>query len=276
MAPHDVTTVLYYFDDDKPGRPTKPQETVIHDIRGNESQYTLDTTGFQIFKHSSKEKDFLDDEQIKRSYYPEMEELLKNITGASKVFVYDHTIRGPSKSCIDPNGSGKPPSHRRPIHWVHVDTSYIAGPKLVSRELPSEAHTLLKGRYQVINVWRPIRTILKDPLAVADANSVPDSDLVPAKLNYSDSGGRNREHKPDEKGKVFSVRASTEHKWYYPYKQSPEEVLLIKCFDSKMDGRARRAPHTAFVNSEHEDMPRRESIEVRTLVFHPDDIERAE
>jgi hypothetical protein len=57
------------------------------------------------------------------------------------------------------------------------------------------------------------------------------------------------------------------------FKQTPEEVLLIKCFDSKTDGRARRVPHSSFVDQEFEDQDKRESIEVRALVFHPDDTE---
>jgi hypothetical protein len=100
--------------------------------------------------------------------------------------------------------------------------------------------------------------------------------LVPIKLIYPDGEedvtGRPK-HKPDKDGETFSVRANPEHQWYYLYEQTPEEVLLIKCFDSKTDGRARRAPHTAFVNEEHKDKPNRESIEVRALVFHLDDAE---
>lgn len=69
------------------------------------------------------------------------------------------------------------------------------------------------------------------------------------------------------------MRHAPGHKWNYLYKQTPEEVLLIKCFDSKTDGRARRVPHSAFVNPEHEGEKKRESIEVRALVFHPDDTE---
>lgn len=94
MRPHDVTTILNYFEDNDYdfssastyvgktetfARSPKPHKTVIHDIRGNESQYTLDTKGFQIIKHVSEEKDFLDDEQIKRIYYPETEKLLKKV-----------------------------------------------------------------------------------------------------------------------------------------------------------------------------------------------------
>jgi hypothetical protein len=61
------------------------------------------------------------------------------------------------------------------------------------------------------------------------------------------------------------------HRWYYKSELSPEEVILIKCFDSKKDGRARRVPHTAFHVPGTEDAEGRESIEVRALVFNEDD-----
>jgi hypothetical protein len=138
----------------------------------------------------------------------------------------------------------------------------------VTYHLPEEAETLLKGRFQIINVWRPIKTIRKDPLAVAGANTVNDDELVPIKLVY-----------PHRTGETYSVRPAKEgrtdggHKWFYLFEQKPDEVTLIKCFDSKTDGRARRVPHSAFVDDEFVDAEPRESIEVRTLVFHPDDTE---
>lgn len=145
---------------------------------------------------------------------------------------------------------------------VHIDQSYSASKNRVSHHLPDEAPELLKGRYQIINVWRPIKTILKDPLAVADAHTVPDSDLIPIGLIY-----------PDRAGETYGVKPDPNIKWYYRFGQTPDLVTLIKCFDSKTDGRARRVPHTAFVNPETENEPGRESIEVRALVFHPDDRE---
>jgi hypothetical protein len=72
--------------------------------------------------------------------------------------------------------------------------------------------------------------------------------------------------RPEKEG-----RTDGGHKWHYLFKQEPNEVTLIKCFDSKMDGRARRVPHSAFIDEEFENEAARESIEVRTLVFHPDD-----
>lgn len=99
---------------------------------------------------------------------------------------------------------------------------------------------------------------------MASSHSVPESDLIPVPLIY-----------PDRAGETLTVRPNKQHDWFFAYGQRPDEVLFIKCFDSKEDGRARRVPHTAFENpeTEGEGFAPRESIEVRALVFHEDDYE---
>ncbi len=137
--------------------------------------------------------------------------------------------------------------------------------------LPDEADYLLGGRVQIINVWRPVgRPVARDPLTVAEAQSVPDSDLVPTGLIYPERG----DGKPRRSGETLQVRHNAAHRWFYKSHLSPDEVLLIKCFDSKTDGRARRVPHSAFVDpGASPDAPTRQSIEVRALVFHENDRE---
>lgn len=64
------------------------------------------------------------------------------------------------------------------------------------------------------------------------------------------------------------MKPNVNHRWYFKYAQRPDEPLFIKCFDSVVDGRARRIPHSAFEDPVHEGEAARESIEVRTLVFY--------
>jgi hypothetical protein len=59
-------------------RPTEALNVTVKDISGKEKQYTLDSHGFQIYRHVSKEKTFDDDARIKAEYYPETEQLLKD------------------------------------------------------------------------------------------------------------------------------------------------------------------------------------------------------
>ncbi|TRX88508.1 hypothetical protein FHL15_010623 [Xylaria flabelliformis] len=276
-SPSEVEAVLNYFKDNEDGtppapsyvnrpetyeRPVAPQNVKITNIAGREAEFTLDKQGFQVVPSVAQEKDFVDDEHIKAVYYPETEQLLKDVTGASKIFIFDHTIRRQPQDSRDKKPSEAQNPLRGPVQRVHIDQSYSASLSRVPHHLPAEeAAELLKGRVQIINVWRPIKTVERDPLAVADAHSVAEEDLVPIGLIY-----------PTRKGETLAVRHSPAHRWYYKRGLTPQEVLLIKCFDSKTDGRARRIPHTAFVDpSSKPDAPARESIEVRCLVFHPND-----
>jgi hypothetical protein len=126
--------------------------------------------------------------------------------------------------------------------------------------LPEEAEELLRGRVQVINLWRPLFGPLRDfPLAVADARSSTPDELVPSDLVYR-----------DRVGETYSVRYSPRHRWFYVPDMQPDEALLLKCFDSALDGRARFAPHTAFQDpTAGPNVRPRASIELRALVFHP-------
>jgi hypothetical protein len=230
-----------------------PQEVEIHDIRGHEEDYTLDKNGFQVVKHVAKEKEFKDDDKIKTGYYKEVEDLLKEVTGAHRVVIFDHTIRRNIPGQVDN------PSSRGPVGRVHIDQTPWAGEERVKLHTGEDAGQLLKERVQIINVWRPINGVVEDhPLALADYRSVDwENDLVPVALRYQ-----------TREGETFSVKYSPKLKFYYKSKIDTNEVYLIKCFENKLDGRARLTPHTAFTDPNTPDNAKpRESIEVRALVF---------
>lgn len=141
---------------------------------------------------------------------------------------------------------------------VHIDQTYDASIARVRRHLGDDADRLLKSRVRIINVWRPIgHPVAHKPLAVADWRTLDVThDLVPVRLIY-----------PDFVGGTFGVKYNPQHRWNFLADQTPDEVTLIKCFDSEVD-RARLTPHTAFQdNRSPENAPQRQSIEVRALVF---------
>lgn len=267
---HDVTTILNYWDDPGDGskptpivigkgritneRPHLPHSVLVSDISGDEDQYTLDSHGFQYCRSESKEKDFVDEDEIKNDYYPECAQLLKDVTGASRIHIFNHKVRrGPTQW----HHLGlKNLANRGPVTKTHVDQSYDGAELRLRWELPEQADDLVKKRYQIINVWRPIRRIQKDPIAVADANTVPDADLVAAVMVED-----------DYHGEQWVVRHNPAHRWYYKHLLSPDEVLLIKCFDSN-EAVARRALHSAFEDPVYRDYESRQSIEVRCLVLY--------
>ncbi|KAF2661039.1 hypothetical protein K491DRAFT_588114 [Lophiostoma macrostomum CBS 122681] len=238
-------------------RPVETHSATVRDVSGREKEYTLDGNGFQFYRHTSVEKDFKDDEQIKAQYYPETEQLLKDATGASRIFIFDHTLRRQPVDATAVKAGDSRAALRGPVQRVHIDQSYAAALSRVPHHLPEEADKLLQGRVEIINVWRPIKTVQRDPLAVAEADSVDDKDLVVTELIY-----------PNRRGETLAVKYDPGHRWFYKNQLTPDEVILIKCFDSKKDGRARRVPHTAFEIPGTQDKEGRESIEVRALVFH--------
>ena len=235
----------------------EPHRVQISNARPILREVSLDEEGFGLLQHKSRVRDFHDDDEVRGVYYKEAEQLLKEVTGADRVHIFDHTVRRRIPGAEDRQVAGT----RQPVPRVHVDHTETSGPQRVRDLLPEEAEHLLRGRVQIINLWRPIRGPLRDsPLAVCDASTVAASQLVASDLVY-----------PNRVGETYSVTFDPEHRWYYVPDMKVDEVLLLKCYDSKTDGRSRFAPHTAFTDpTTPPDAPPRESIELRALVFHAD------
>jgi hypothetical protein len=238
---------------------TSIQSLPIHNLRGGprESTVSLDKEGFQYLKATTNEKEFKDDVEALGKYYEESVELVKSVTGASRAVVFDHTIRR-QPAVPTPNT----PSTRQPVAIVHVDQTPEAATNRVKRHLPpADVPTLLSKRFQIINLWRPIsHPASAHPLALCDYTTVnPQTDLIPSTLKY-----------PDRDGETFAVKFNEKHKWYYLKDMTPDEAVLIKCYDSVDDGKtASFTPHTAFVDpTTPKDAPLRQSIELRLLVFY--------
>jgi hypothetical protein len=227
----------------------------IRDVRPVAPTLSLEREGFQLLSAPTRVTNFDDEEAIRTRYYAETISLLEELTGASKVVVFDHTIRRRIPGATD-RATGIP---RQPVPRVHNDYTVKSGPQRVRDLLGDEADLLLQKRFSVINVWRPIRGPIQDsPLAVSDASSIDNEDLVATDLVY-----------PDRVGEIYYVKYNPEHKWFYAPAMRSDEVMLIKCYDSLDDGRARFVPHSAFVDpTTPAGAPPRESIELRTLVFY--------
>ena len=146
-----------------------------------------------------------------------------------------------------------------PSRRVHNDHTVNSAPRRVRDHLGADASELLKHRFGVVNVWRPIRgPVLDSPLALCDARSFTDDDLIASDLVYN-----------HVRGETSSVAYRPGHRWYYFSDMQPDEVVLIRVHDSATDGRARLSFHTSFDNPLAQGAPPRESIEVRSLVFFP-------
>ncbi|MGB9171650.1 MAG: CmcJ/NvfI family oxidoreductase [Bradyrhizobium sp.] len=259
LAPTDGKPRTYAFDP-PPGEPKstalpEPHQVPVFDGRSISDSFSLDREGFALVRHPTAVRDFYNDEEIRKVYYPAAESFIRATLRADRVVIFDHTVRRRVDGAADIRGAGP----RQPATRIHVDQTDASGANRVREHLPAEADELLKGRVQVVNLWRPIRGPLRDsPLALCDAASVAADDLVASDLIY-----------PNRRGETYSVKFNSDHRWFYFPEMTADQALLLKCYDSATDGRARFAPHTAFVDpTTPKDAPPRESIELRTLVFH--------
>jgi hypothetical protein len=217
----------------------------------------LDRSGFELIAHESSLGDweaFKDAQIVKTVDYPEVAAALKRRTGASKVLIFDHTLRDttavPGRAAL-----------REPVRRVHDDQTLRSAPGRVQKHLPAEeAAWRLERRFAIINFWRPVGgRVQRAPLGICDARTIKTDDLIPSDLVY-----------PDWTGETYAFAYSPRHRWHWYPQQSPHEATLLKVYDSATDGRARLTAHTAFDLPETPDVaaaPARRSIEARALVF---------
>ncbi|MGO9452925.1 MAG: CmcJ/NvfI family oxidoreductase [Candidatus Binataceae bacterium] len=255
MAPATETPITYRYTP-APGTPDRSPKRIAHrafvyNARAIAADLSLDREGFILVNHESATRNFYDEAEVQRVYYPEVERLVKRMTGAPRVLVFDHIVR---YAPMAERGENKAKS---PAKAVHNDYTAHSGPKRVRDLLPDEADELLKHRFAIINVWQPTNgPVLESPLAVCDARSIAPQDWIRSELHYA--------HRI---GETYGVAFNPNHRWFYFSRMQRDEAMLLKCYDSD-DRRARFTAHTAFDDpTSPPDAPPRESIEARALVF---------
>jgi len=238
--------------DVRTGGTPDPHPVTIHNARRHEGQFVFDRDGFVFTRHDTKVQDFFDEDEIRRVYYPEMEALVKAKSGASRVVVFDHTLRTADDALREER------KIREVVRRVHNDYTEWSGPQRVRDLLPDEADALLCRHFAIVQVWRPIRhPVESSPLAICDARSISFDDYVVTERRY-----------PDRIGQTYAVTYNPAHRWYWLPRMRREEALVFKVYDSLKDGRARWSAHTAFDDPTSPPHARpRESIEIRTLAF---------
>ncbi|MFC3285078.1 CmcJ/NvfI family oxidoreductase [Litchfieldella rifensis] len=227
----------------------REHEVTIQDGRPLAGTLSLDKQGFELHQHDTAVADLYDDAAVERDYYAEVEALIKEATGATRVVIFDHTRRTDAEQR----------NIRGPASRAHNDYTEHSGPERIRDVLGEEQATALADvPVAQINLWRPIHgPVKRSPLALLDASSLDPSDLLATDLVY-----------PQRVGEIYHLAYHPRQCWYYFPDMRREEALLIKGYDSRRDGRARFTPHTAFQDpTTPPDAPPRESIEVRTLAF---------
>ena len=233
---------------------TETHTVALHDMRPVADGLSLDREGFELIDCPTAQRDFYDEDELRRVCYPETERAVMAATGGNRVVIFDHTHR---KRQWD--GQDRMPGvPRQPVARIHGDYTETSGPQRVRDLMGAEAEELLKHRFVIVNLWRPITGPLRDaPLALCHAATVAPEDLVTHDLIYR-----------DRVGEIFALTYNPAHQWFYAPAMRTDEALLLKCYDSLRDGRARFMPHTSFEDpTAPADKLPRESIELRMLVF---------
>ena len=188
--------IEYFFE-------TEARRVDIADMREFAGRLTVDREGFELLRHATGVTNLYDDDAVERVYFREIEALLRRRFGASQVVIFDVTRRSDGKA-----GAQNPDGLRGPATRLHVDYTIKSGPQRVRDILGADEAARLTAagaRIVQINVWRPIRgPVERSPLALADASSVHQQDLIATDQVF-----------PDRVGEIYNLAHAPSQRWYY-------------------------------------------------------------
>ncbi|KAI1119871.1 hypothetical protein F5Y10DRAFT_273635 [Nemania abortiva] len=230
----------------------------ISDIRGQEGSFKIDQHSFAALPGAfTLTIDFNIAERILEDYLPWVERfLLQFIPDSVKATVFDYTLRKASRV----------KTSQRQVHKIHIDQSPTGAMGRVRRHLSYEDATSIENgesHFRIINVWKPIfGTVTDHPMTFAEFRSLQAADLVPVRQVYTDYVGETYAVRHRE-GQIFRY-------WSY---MTPNDILLLQCFDSQEQQRVHpralkhaQCAHGSFRMEEEGETYTRESIEVRCLI----------
>jgi hypothetical protein len=248
----------YHTNDSSRDLITRDRRTIlVEDARLRSQPPSLTQEGFALFPHKSSVSNFHDPEQLAGIYLPEIERLVREVSGADQVVISSPVVlrlnqRPPDSSRLN---------ILRPAHFIHIDMSDSTAAAFTEPWRPKDDSRSVR-RFAHYTAWRALSPPPQDiPLAVCDARTLCDSDLVDADA-ITDTPGE-----PESSIVVVAVRYNPCHRWSYFSDMDRDEVLVFKNHDSD-PAQPHHVPHSAFKDSS---CPRgiapRASIEVRAIAF---------
>lgn len=236
-------------------------EVEIEDARTETHAFDLDVHGFCLIHAPTHMRDFLDEEARRLTYLPELEHLVRVLTGAEKTIALGTSVVRRSERSV----GYLEPGTSVPGRYVHCD--YSLGPKgsvywLDMALDEDEAHWRRKRRFAIFNVWRAISEPPHDtPLALCDVRSLRPGDRVAADCVCDPQG------EPEWRFENTLYHFGPHQRWFYFSGMRQDEVLIFKGYDSDPT-HTEGVPHAAFDNPFcSTDTPARESIDERIIAF---------
>ncbi|KAH9817853.1 hypothetical protein DFH28DRAFT_1106135 [Melampsora americana] len=237
-------------------------DILLHDLRKCDAPI-LQKDGFTVVKRSPNLHKLTPfSNSYKAALQRDSIQLVKDLTGSSMAICFSYADRGAS----DEDSLG-------PYSLIHSDLS-IKGAESLKEELERKyikspykrdrkfGQSIKDGkRLVVFNVWRPIKIVKDNPLAICDWNSIKEEDKMEFGL------------KPTSHGNAIQTWKYGDHqRWVYLPDQKPEEVFVFIQHDSHgKDGHGINVPHASVVLKGQEDKPSsRQSYEFRIAVIMKD------
>jgi len=228
-----------------------PRDMPIHDGRETTAESGLDLCGFELVEAvpATVERP---GERARRRYHAEAEAIVLGLTGAAWATAFDSTRRASEPRTQTNLAVGAP------VLRVHNDFTRRSALETVDQVLRGHIRPPATGRVAILSVWRPLRgTVFRHPLALADARTVSDDDLVVV-----------RRCRPGWEGETAFLSWRPTHRWVTFPALRTDEAIVFKLFDSAA-GVACSSPHTAFSDPGTPlRAPTRTSIEARVLVCY--------
>tara|TARA_B100000676_G_C17857425_1_gene721494 strand:+ start:94 stop:891 length:798 start_codon:yes stop_codon:yes gene_type:complete len=229
---------------------TRKHTVAIHDARSAvaDGTITMRRNGFTLARHPVTVADYADNAQVEAAYAREIVPVLKETTGASRVFVMSHQIRNENPETFLGAYS----------RYLHCDYALHPTPER-ERNVLARYDSDLAGRvgefdYAWYNVWEPIeRAAVQNQLCVLDGSTATRDDFREYHFTDSRDGGY----------ATMPVPSETHRFWYFP-NMEPGEALVFKQYDSRQD-HPLVVPHTSFFDTSVTEDPGRRSVEYRAL-----------
>ena len=262
-APHRITATIRYVvkgeraifyaaERDKSYWPQDNHDVLITDLRSVDDPPRVERNGFTQLREPTAVRNFSDPLQIERVLYPEAVDIAKRLNGAAHAIAFGAVGR-----------SDKPDNSqsRLPAFGAHVDYGRRSVEDLARPILGAQADYWLSKRVVLMNLWRPVTTVYRTPLALCDASTVRSEDLHDSEIR----GGLDDPNRAPLYG--YNLSYNPEHRWYYTSHMRPDELYAFKLYDSD-SSYPQWTGHTAINDpATPDDAPPRQSMEVRTISF---------
>lgn len=283
-ARRDMQAILKMRESMRSGFVTVVDGVTVHNGRRDNGEGSLARRSFQLMPQPSMVGDWTNDAEVRARYYPALERLCKEVSGAAITVCTSHLYRSSARQGPFSKLSS---ASMTPIMAVHNDFVDDYKDTLVQlmqleeggqpnldpqdfgaikalRAQGFDSKALEACRLVVFNAWRNVgdEPVQRNPLALLDPRSISRDDLIPQyPFANADTGVKGLG--------VFNCLASDKHRFVFFPRMTKDEVLLLKTYDS--DASPFIPPmHTSFDDpSTPDDAPPRTSIDARILCIIP-------